>query len=57
MSTIAKAIVGALIAALSALGAALTDGQVTATEWVVVATALLTGLGLVWAVPNAPVKQ
>jgi F0F1-type ATP synthase membrane subunit c/vacuolar-type H+-ATPase subunit K len=50
-----KAIVAALMAGLSALGVALADGQVTATEWVVAATAVLGTFAAVWASPaNAP---
>lgn len=48
----AKAIVGAAVAGLTALGTALADDQVTATEWVTAAIATLAALGLVWAVPN-----
>lgn len=54
MSKYAKAIMGGLTAGLAALGTALADGQVTATEWVVVAGAVVAGLGFVWGVPNAP---
>ena len=52
MDKYAKAIMGGLTAGLSALGTALADGQLTATEWVVVAAAVMAGLGLVWGVPN-----
>ena len=52
-SAYAKAIVGALIAGLTALGTALTDGGVSPQEWTVVAVATLGALGLVYAVPNA----
>lgn len=53
----AKAVVGALIAALGALGAALTPDasglvSVNAGEWVAVVTALLVGLLAVFATPN-----
>ena len=55
MNQYAKAIIGALTAGLSAVGVALTnDGHISATEWVVIAGAVLAGLGLVWGVPNAP---
>lgn len=52
-----KALVGAAVAGLTALGTGLTpdpDGTVavTPTEWVAVAIAFLAGLGLVYAVPN-----
>lgn len=51
----AKAVVGALVAGLTSLGTALTDGSVNASEWVSVALAFLLGLGIVYAAPkNAP---
>lgn len=57
MDRYAKAIVGALIGALGSYGAAMADGSgVTAGEWVAVAATFLAGLGLVWAVPNAPAQ-
>lgn len=49
----AKSIVAALVAGLGALGTALTDGGVSAQEWVAVASATLVGLGVVFGVPNA----
>ena len=52
----AKAIVGAAVAGLTALGAALADDQVTTVEWVGVAVATLAALGVVWAVPNKPAE-
>lgn len=48
----AKAIVGALVAGLGAAGTALTDGGVSAQEWVAVASATLVALGVVFGVPN-----
>ncbi len=54
MDHYAKALVGAVMAGLGALGTALADGHVTATEWVVIAAAAAGALGLVWGVPNAP---
>lgn len=54
--TYAKAFIGALVAGLSALGTALTDGQITASEWAIVVGAVLGGLVLVWGYPNAPVQ-
>lgn len=53
----AKAIIGALVAALGALGAALTPDasglvSVNPGEWVAVVSALLVGLLAVFAVPN-----
>ena len=47
----AKAIVAAAIAGLSALAPAL-DGGITSAEATIIAVATLTGLGLVFAVPN-----
>ena len=53
----AKAIVGALIAALAILGGYLVNntsfGDITAGQWVAVAIAFLAGLAAVWAIPNA----
>lgn len=54
MDRYAKAIMGGLTAGLGALGTALADGQVTAIEWVLVAAAVVAGLGFVWGVPNTP---
>jgi hypothetical protein len=48
----AKAVVGALVAGLTALSAALSDGQVTEAEWVGIAAATLIAAGAVWGVPN-----
>lgn len=53
----AKAIIGALVAALGALGAALTPDasglvSVSEGEWVAVISALLVGLLAVFATPN-----
>jgi hypothetical protein len=52
----AKAIVGAVMAFLGALGTGLADGHVTATEWVVAASAAVASLALVWGVPNSPAR-
>ena len=53
----AKAIVGAIVAGLSALSAYLVNdtslGDITAGQWVQVVIAVLAGLSVVWAVPNA----
>jgi hypothetical protein len=49
---IAKALIGAVVAGLGALGTALADGAVTATEWVVVAAATVAALALVWGCPE-----
>ena len=53
MSKYAKAIVGALVAGLTALLPGIGDG-VSAAEWVTAVVAFLVALGVVWAVPNAP---
>ena len=48
-----KAAVGALIAGLGSAATAVTDGHVTAAEWIAIALATLVALGAVWGVPNA----
>jgi hypothetical protein len=53
----AKAILAAIIAGLGSLQVALLDETVTASEWVVVALATISALGLVWGVPNASSNQ
>ncbi|XTZ16423.1 hypothetical protein ACQSSU_03200 [Micromonospora echinospora] len=50
----AKALTGAAVAGLTALGTALTDDRVTNAEWVTVALAAVAAFGAVWAVPNRP---
>ena len=57
MLVYAKAIVAALIAGLTTLGGALSDGHVSPGEWIAVAIAVLGGLGLTALVPNAKAKQ
>lgn len=52
MNKYAKAIVGALVAGLAALQTALLDDKVTTNEWIAVATAVVTALGLIWGVQN-----
>lgn len=47
-----KAIVGGLVAGLTALGTAMTDDTVSTAEWVAVAVATLGALGVVYATPN-----
>lgn len=49
----AKTVVAALVAVLTALYAAVTDNTVTAQEWVTIALAALTAVG-VYLVPNKP---
>lgn len=55
-----KAIVGALVAFLGALGTALSDGRgfadLTAFQWVTATTAALVALGGVYALPNRDPK-
>ncbi len=54
-SEYAKAIVGAVLAGLTALGTALADGEgVVAWEWVGIAFAVVATFGTVFGVPNAP---
>lgn len=50
----AKAVLAAVIAALTALGTALTDETISSSEWVAVALAFFVALGAVYAVPNKP---
>lgn len=59
MSHYAKAIVGALIAFLTAIAAGLQDASadgsdLTGLEWVTALLGLLVALAAVWAVPNKP---
>jgi hypothetical protein len=56
MNQYAKFAVAALATGLVALQTALTDGTVTAAEWVTIAIAAVGALG-VWAVPNAIPEQ
>ena len=52
VAKVGKAVVGALVAGLGALTTALSDGSVTASEWVTVALATVVAAGGVWGVPN-----
>ena len=52
----AKAIAGAITAGLTAAATALTDGSVDPVESITIAIAVITALGVVWAVPNAPAE-
>ena len=59
MKTYAKAVVGALIAGLTALGAAVQTGSigdVTTGQWITVALAVLGTFAGVFAVPNTTLK-
>lgn len=49
----AKAVVGGVLAGLTALGTALTDGAVSPDEWVAVAVATLGTYAAVFGVRNA----
>lgn len=49
----AKALIAAALAGLASAQAALPDG-ITQAEWVAIAIATLSGLGIVAAVPNRP---
>lgn len=53
----AKAVVGALVAALSTYQVAVLSHGVSADEWAGIAIAFIVALGLVWAVPNAPAED
>jgi len=48
-----KSITGFLVAALTAVGTAWADGEITGPEWLGVAVAALGTLGFVYAVPNS----
>ena len=50
----AKAVSAAVAAGLTSAITALSDGNITAFEWTVIAGAFLAGLVGVWAVPNMP---
>lgn len=50
----AKAIMAAIVAALTAIATGLDNGELNAAEGVYAAIAFFTALGAVWAVPNSP---
>lgn len=52
-SEYAKAIVGAILAGLTALGTAVVDGNLDAVEWIGIAAAVVATFGTVFRVPNA----
>lgn len=54
MDKYAKAIVGALVALVTAVAVGLADSVITAEEWALAGVAFLTALGTIWGVPNAP---
>ena len=49
----AKAITGAVVAGLTALGVGLADNAMTPAEWVAVALAVAVAFGAVYGTPNA----
>lgn len=49
---VTKAVCGALLAGLTAAGTAVTDGSITAAEWIGIATAVVATFGGVFAVNN-----
>lgn len=53
-STYAKAIVGAIVAALSVAATAAVDNSIDLQEGLYVAGAFFAALGAVWATPNKP---
>ena len=61
IDTIAKAIIGALVAGLGGLAAVLVGdvgiSDVSAGQWVTIALATATALGAVYGVPNAAAKK
>lgn len=52
--TMAKAIVGGVLAALGAAQVALADGSVSVSEWITVAIAAISVAGGVYGVTNKP---
>lgn len=52
-----KAVVGGLVAGLTALATAMSDDTVTRTEWIGVAVAVVGALGVVYATPNRDPQQ
>lgn len=53
----AKAIVGAVLAALGSWQVAVADNGVTAQEWITVAIVFLATLAGVWVVKNTPTDE
>ena len=52
MGKFAKAIIAGVTAGVGALGVALTDGSITATEWSVILGAIVYAAVSVWGYPN-----
>lgn len=50
----AKAFAAALTAGLGSYAVAMADSHVTSQEWITVVAAVVTALGITWAVPNNP---
>lgn len=48
-----KAVFGGLVAGLTLLASELADGTLTAQDYLLAAVAFLTGLGVVYVVPNS----
>lgn len=57
MGKYAKAIIGALIVGLGVIVEGLTDGSLSASEWITAIILALTTLGGVYVVPNSGKKQ
>lgn len=57
MKRIAKALVAGAIAGLTAVGTGLTDGSITAAEWITALIATLAAFGAVYEVPNVTTKR
>lgn len=53
----AKAIIGGVLAGLAVLGTALTDNEVSPSEWVDISVAVLTVFAGVFGLPNAAKKD
>lgn len=53
----AKAITGAALAGLTAAGTAVTDGTITAAEWIGIAVAVISTGGAVFGVTNTPSQE
>lgn len=54
MSSVAKALAGAVVTAGGVFTGFVSDGTITGTEWAEVAVALVVGFATVWVVPNNP---
>lgn len=54
MKTVAKAVVGALVAGLSAIATGLGDNILTGQEYVTAAIAFVVAFGVIYQTPNKP---